>query len=77
MGDDAYGGGGARRLVGLPAKRHFLHAAWLRFAHPVTGEPMDVRSPLPPDLRRSLEAINEDAMELGENPLETLGFFDE
>lgn len=77
MGDDAYGGGGARRLVGLPAKRHFLHAAWLRFSHPVTGHPVDFRSPLPPDLRRSLEAINEEAMELGDNPLETLRFFDE
>lgn len=77
MGDDTYGGGGGRRLVGLPPKRHFLHAAWLRFAHPVSGEPMDLRSPLPPDLRTSLEAINDGAMELGENPLETLGFYNE
>ena len=77
MGDDAYGGGGARRLVGLPPKRHFLHAAWLRFAHPITGKPIDLRSPLPRDLHASLVAINDDAMELGENPLETLGFFDE
>ncbi len=77
MGDDAYGGGGGRRLVGLPAKRHFLHAAWLRFAHPITGDPLDLRSPLPPDLRASLEAINDDAMDLGDNPLETLGFFNE
>ncbi len=77
MGDDAYGGGGGRRLVGLPPKRHFLHAAWLRFAHPVTGEPIDLRSPLPKDLSTSLSAINDDAMVLGDNPLETLGFFDE
>jgi 23S rRNA pseudouridine1911/1915/1917 synthase len=77
MGDDAYGGGGGRRLVGLPAKRHFLHAAWLRFSHPVTGEPIDLRSPLPPDLHSSLETINDDAMQLGDNPLETLGFFNE
>lgn len=77
MGDDAYGGGGGRRLVGLPPKRHFLHAAWLRFSHPISGKPMDLRSPLPRDLRASLSAINEDAMDLGENPLETLGFFNE
>lgn len=77
MGDDAYGGGGGRRLVGLPPKRHFLHAAWLRFSHPITGELIDLRAPLPPDLRSSLSAINDDAMDLGDNPLETLGFFNE
>jgi 23S rRNA pseudouridine1911/1915/1917 synthase len=77
MGDDTYGGGGGRRLVGLPPKRHFLHAAWLRFAHPISGEAMDLRTPLPRDLRTSHEAINDNAMELGENPLETLGFYNE
>jgi 23S rRNA pseudouridine1911/1915/1917 synthase len=77
MGDDTYGGGGGRRLVGLPPKRHFLHAAWLRFAHPITGAQVDLRAPLPPDLRASLAAINDDAMDLGDNPLETLGFFNE
>ena len=39
VGDDTYGGGGGRRLVELPPRRHFLHAAWLLFRHPVTGEP--------------------------------------
>jgi 23S rRNA pseudouridine1911/1915/1917 synthase len=34
--------------------RQFLHAARLAFPHPVTGEPMDVGSPLPPDLERAL-----------------------
>src|ERR1043165_4440472 len=33
VGDDTYGGGGGRKLISLPAKRHFLHAAWLRFTH--------------------------------------------
>ena len=47
VGDDTYGGGGGRRLVALPPRRHFLHAAWLLLRHPVTGEPMDLRSPLP------------------------------
>ena len=41
MGDDVYGGGGGRRVAGLPPKRHFLHAAWLAFNHPVTGKPLE------------------------------------
>jgi 23S rRNA pseudouridine1911/1915/1917 synthase len=57
MGDDVYGGGGGRRVAGLPPKRHFLHAAWLAFSHPVTGKPLDFRSPLPADLRHSLAVI--------------------
>ncbi len=57
MGDDVYGGGGGRRVAGLPPKRHFLHAAWLAFNHPVTGQPLDFRSPLPTDLRHALAVI--------------------
>ena len=57
MGDDVYGGGGGRRVAGLPPKRHFLHAAWLAFNHPVTGKPLDFRSPLPPDLSQSLAVV--------------------
>ena len=57
VGDDTYGGGGGRKLVALPARRHFLHAAWLRFQHPVTGKAMDLRAPLPPDLTQSLLAV--------------------
>src|SRR5207244_11731579 len=47
IGDDTYGGGGGRKLVALPPKRHFLHAAWLVFNHPVTGKEIDIRSPIP------------------------------
>jgi 23S rRNA pseudouridine1911/1915/1917 synthase len=36
-------------------KRQFLHAAHLAFGHPVTGEAVDVVSPLPPDLEEALE----------------------
>jgi 23S rRNA pseudouridine1911/1915/1917 synthase len=75
-GDDTYGGGGGRRLLGLPPKRHFLHAAWLRFRHPVTGEPIELRSPLPPDLRASLErAAGEDGDFSDHDPLEYFGFY--
>ncbi|MGH2738236.1 MAG: RluA family pseudouridine synthase [Actinomycetota bacterium] len=53
LGDRAYGGGGddARRL-GL--SRPFLHAWRLSFAHPVTGDRIEVEEPLPNDLREAL-----------------------
>jgi len=49
-GDPTYGIAGD-----LGLERQFLHAARLAFAHPVTGEPIDVSSPLPPDLAAALE----------------------
>jgi 23S rRNA pseudouridine1911/1915/1917 synthase len=67
VGDDVYGGGGGRKLVGLPPQRHFLHAAWLSFRHPATGELVELRSPLPDDLRRSLATVAE-MPELLEDP---------
>ena len=48
-GDPEYGHAG---LLGL--ERQFLHAERLAFDHPVTGERIDVRSPLPEDLARVL-----------------------
>ena len=48
-GDPEYGTAG---LFGL--ERQFLHAARLSFDHPITGERVEVRSPLPDDLRRAL-----------------------
>ncbi|MEX2152222.1 MAG: RluA family pseudouridine synthase [Gemmatimonadaceae bacterium] len=76
VGDDTYGGGGGRKLVALPPKRHFLHAAWLRFKHPVTGEEIDIRSPLPNDLRTALIKVAEDAVPAdAPDPLELLGFY--
>jgi hypothetical protein len=76
IGDDTYGGGGGRRLIALPPKRHFLHAAWLMFKHPVTGEPMDIRSPLPDDLRTSLVRASDGAVPAEHpDPLELLGFY--
>ena len=76
MGDDTYGGGGGRRLVALPPKRHFLHAAWLVFRHPVSGEEVDIRSPLPEDLRIALVRAAEGAIPPDTaNPLDFLGFY--
>jgi 23S rRNA pseudouridine1911/1915/1917 synthase len=50
-GDRQYGVAGRYGL-----ERQFLHAQRLTFDHPVTGEPIDVRSELPADLRAALEA---------------------
>jgi 23S rRNA pseudouridine1911/1915/1917 synthase len=76
VGDDTYGGGGGRRLVPLPPKRHFLHAAWLRFRHPATGTPVELRSPLPHDLVQALAAVaGVDHSFADTDPLEYFGFF--
>ncbi|HEY2310525.1 MAG TPA: RluA family pseudouridine synthase [Gaiellaceae bacterium] len=48
-GDPTYGVAGD-----LGLERQFLHAARLAFAHPLTGEAVDVSSPLPPDLEAAL-----------------------
>jgi 23S rRNA pseudouridine1911/1915/1917 synthase len=39
----------------LGLERQFLHAARLAFPHPFTEEPVEVESPLPPDLQAALE----------------------
>ena len=76
IGDDTYGGGGGRRVVALPPKRHFLHAAWLRFRHPVTGADLDLRSPLPADLRTALAQVARDPSLLTHaDPLDDYGFY--
>jgi 23S rRNA pseudouridine1911/1915/1917 synthase len=76
IGDDTYGGGGGRKVVALPPKRHFLHAAWLRFRHPVTGAELDLRSPLPADLRAALAQVARDPSVLTQpDPLDAYGFY--
>jgi 23S rRNA pseudouridine1911/1915/1917 synthase len=76
VGDDTYGGGGGRRLVTLPPRRHFLHAAWLQFRHPVSGDAVDLRSPLPPDLQRALIAVAGPDVDLSDrDPLDYFGFY--
>jgi 23S rRNA pseudouridine1911/1915/1917 synthase len=78
VGDDTYGGGGGRRLVALPPKRHFLHAAWLRLRHPVTGAALDLRAPLPPELATSLAAAaGMPELATHPDPLATFGFYDD
>jgi 23S rRNA pseudouridine1911/1915/1917 synthase len=50
-GDPVYGRAGE-----LGLGRQFLHAARLAFPHPVTGAPIEVSSPLPPELENALSA---------------------
>ena len=49
-GDPVYGIGGD-----LGLERQFLHAARLAFTHPLTGERVDISSPLPDELQAALE----------------------
>lgn len=58
LGDPTYGDPRRepawRRRTGL--RRQFLHAWKIRLDHPVGGSPIDVESPLPPDLARAAAA---------------------
>ncbi|HUY60190.1 MAG TPA: RluA family pseudouridine synthase [Solirubrobacteraceae bacterium] len=56
LGDSAYGG---PARFGL--ERQFLHAARLAFPHPLTGDAIDVSSPLPADLQAALELARAEA----------------
>jgi len=53
VGDVVYG----RRRQRLLRGRHFLHAARLRFTHPATGEEVEFKAPLPPELAAVLERL--------------------
>jgi 23S rRNA pseudouridine1911/1915/1917 synthase len=53
-GDPLYG-----RPGDLGLERQFLHARRLAFTHPMTGEAVDVSSPLPPDLGAALATLRE------------------
>ena len=54
VGDTRYRG--ARQS--LPSPRMFLHAAGLRFTHPVTGEELAFETPLPADLAEVLSRLS-------------------
>jgi 23S rRNA pseudouridine1911/1915/1917 synthase len=64
VGDRLYG----RRPESLGLERQFLHAARLAFPHPETGEPVEVESPLPDDLRRALALARRARGPRGEAP---------
>ncbi len=54
-GDPEYGGAPGR----LGLRRQFLHATRLAFPHPITGEAVDITSPLPDDLASALAQAEE------------------
>lgn len=54
VGDPVYG----RRQPDLGLSRQFLHAWCLRFPHPESGEPVEVRSALHADLSDALDRID-------------------
>jgi 23S rRNA pseudouridine1911/1915/1917 synthase len=66
LGDQAYGGGFRTKAALLPAKaqaalaalgRQALHAHILKVKHPSSGEILEFRSELPPDLARLHDAL--------------------
>ena len=66
-GDDKYGDFALnKKLEGEGLKRMFLHAASLRFRHPLSGEELALNSPLPDDLQAFIDHLDaEDAPENG------------
>ncbi len=86
VGDRDYAFGGARRVtpsqrreaerIEALAPRQLLHAAELRFSHPITGAALCLRSEWPPDLRSALAEAAADPRLLAERkPLQYLGFW--
>jgi 23S rRNA pseudouridine1911/1915/1917 synthase len=57
VGDPVYG----RRNATLPLKRHFLHAARLKFTLPGSGQALTLEAPLPPELDRVLTRLRKAA----------------
>lgn len=54
LGDELYGGD--TRLI----QRQALHSCELRFNHPMTGEPLDIRSELPADIQGCIREIEKE-----------------
>jgi 23S rRNA pseudouridine1911/1915/1917 synthase len=60
VGDTLYGAPHVVRAGSTalpPLGRNFLHAARIRFKHPRSGEPVEVRAPLPEELRSYLRQL--------------------
>ena len=64
LGDSLYGPRPSHQLlqrIEVSLGRHWLHAGLLGFVHPVTKEPMQFVSPLPNELRESLDVLRNGA----------------
>jgi 23S rRNA pseudouridine1911/1915/1917 synthase len=55
VGDAVYGR--TPRSSRAQPERHLLHAAELRFFHPLQGKPIRIRSPIPADMRSFLKSL--------------------
>lgn len=60
VGDQVYGKRSNKADHGLP--RQFLHAYRIELHHPITGELISLRDPLPADLARMLRELEPDSM---------------
>jgi 23S rRNA pseudouridine1911/1915/1917 synthase len=77
LGDTAYGGraripkGASDELTGIIRNfdRQALHAAMLRFEHPVYGEMLEFHAPIPDDMVELTEALREDTVLHGKDEL--------
>jgi 23S rRNA pseudouridine1911/1915/1917 synthase len=87
VGDAVYGGGGPKRIalgarsaadrLARATPRQALHAAALRFRHPVSGASLAFRSEWPRDLEPGLTILQELAGHVAPpQPLTYLGFFE-
>ncbi len=76
VGDSLYGAPGElrsqsnkRRAAGMPATltldRNFLHSAAIAFAHPRTNEGLRFSRPLPPELQKLLDTLENSGAESG------------
>ncbi|HET8622452.1 MAG TPA: RluA family pseudouridine synthase [Gemmatimonadales bacterium] len=85
VGDPVYAGGGSRRISGARraeaealarvTPRQALHAAWLAFRHPASGERVEFRSEWPVDLRDALAHVGGAKLVAHAAPLGYLHFF--
>ena len=58
-GDFAFNDEVAHGSLGYPFKRMFLHASKIVFAHPITGETLEIHAPLPKDCTELLETLEQ------------------
>ncbi|MEX0326530.1 MAG: RluA family pseudouridine synthase, partial [Puniceicoccaceae bacterium] len=59
LGDALYGFRKAPKVDQPEIPRVMLHAVRLKFIHPISGEPMELKAPLPEDFRRVIEELDE------------------
>jgi 23S rRNA pseudouridine1911/1915/1917 synthase len=59
-GDKTYGGSRAGTVRGLPVARQMLHARYLGFVHPATGEAVSFSAPIPEDMAGVIDHLTQE-----------------